>query len=152
MNTQNINNIIRSSVTDMLCETLEKVRTKKEIDFDVVKKGVELIHTVYEYKFAQNKKSDEDQYDSGFYLKYIPDSLDEGKIREEAQNLYEKYISNGYSIDPVEIMDFVLRNFELLKDNVYTYYLLINLVEFTTDWNLSDSLVYQFSILLKSES
>ena len=73
-------------------------------------------------------ESADDQYHAGFYLKDLPESLENGECRNKAKDLHELFIYNHYEIDPSLVVDYIDKYFDNLKDNVYTYLLIINLI------------------------
>ena len=57
------------------------------------------------------------------------------------------FIYNHYSIEPRKVVGFVDEYFDALKNNVYTYLLIINLISNTSEWQLPDYIIYQFNHL-----
>lgn len=106
-----------------------------------------LTKEVYSKGFSKNMESADDRYHAGFYIKYLPDSLPNGECRNDAKGLYERYIYNHYMIDPSQVVDYIDKYFDELKNNVYTYLLIINLIVNTTEWQLPDHMVYRFNQL-----
>lgn len=66
--------------------------------------------------------------------------------RNKAKDLHEIFIYNHYEIDPSLVVDYIDKYFDNLKDNVYTYLLIINLISNTTEWQLPDYMVYRFNL------
>lgn len=117
------------------------------VDEDNLKPLLGLTKDVYGKGFSKNMESADDRYHAGFYLKDLPESLPNGDCRNKAKCLYELFIYNHYSIDPRKVVGFVDEYFEDLKNNVYTYLLLVNLISNTTEWQLPDYMIYQFTQL-----
>lgn len=114
-------------------------------DEEKLKALLGLVKDVYKKGYSKNMASDEDQFHAGFYLKDLPESLPNGDCRNNAKGLYERYIYNHYMIDPSLVVDYIDKYFDNLKDNVYTYLLIINLISNTTEWQLPDYMVYRFN-------
>lgn len=104
-----------------------------------------LVKDVYKKGYSKNMASDEDQYHAGFYLKDLPESLPNGECRKKAKDLHELFIYNHYEIDPSLVVDYINKYFDELKNNVYTYLLLVNLISNTTEWQLPDYMLYRFN-------
>lgn len=117
------------------------------VDEDNLKPLLGLTKEVYDKGFSKNMESADDRYHAGFYLKDLPESLPNGDCRNKAKCLYELFIYNHYSIDPRKIVGFIDEYFDDLKNNVYTYLLIINLIVNTTEWQLPDYMIYQFNQL-----
>lgn len=117
------------------------------VDEDNLKPLLGLTKDVYGKGFSKNMESADDRYHAGFYLKDLPESLPNGDCRNKAKCLYELFIYNHYSIDPRKVVGFVDEYFEDLKNNVYTYLLLVDLISNTTEWQLPDYMIYQFTQL-----
>lgn len=117
------------------------------VDEDILKPLLGLTKEVYDKGFSKNRESDDDQYHAGFYLKDLPESLENGECRNKAKCLYELFIYNHYSIEPRKVVGFVDEYFDALKNNVYTYLLIINLISNTSEWQLPDYMIYQFNHL-----
>ena len=146
--------IITNNSQLMNCQTVEmftcahqSVCKGRSVDKTVLKPLLDLTKDVYGKGFSKNMESADDRYHAGFYLKDLPESLPNGDCRNKAKCLYELFIYNHYSIDPRKVVGFVDEYFEDLKNNVYTYLLLVNLISNTTEWQLPNYMIYQFAQL-----
>lgn len=146
--------IITNNSQLMNCQTVEmftcahqSVCKGRSVDKTVLKPLLDLTKDVYGKGFSKNMESADDRYHAGFYLKDLPESLPNGDCRNKAKCLYELFIYNHYSIDPRKVVGFVDEYFEDLKNNVYTYLLLVNLISNTTEWQLPEYMIYQFNHL-----
>ena len=61
------------------------------VDEDILKPLLGLTKEVYDKGFSKNRESDDDQYHAGFYLKDLPESLENGECRNKAKCLYELF-------------------------------------------------------------
>ena len=109
------------------------------VDEDILKPLLGLTKEVYDKGFSKNRESDDDQYHAGFYLKDLPESLENGECRNKAKCLYELFIYNHYSIDPRKVVGFI--------DEYFDDLLIINLIVNTTEWQLPDYMIYKFNQL-----
>lgn len=125
----------------------QSVINGSQADEENLKALLELTKDVYKKGYSKNMASGEDQFHAGFYIKDLPDSLPNGECRNDAKGLYERYIYNHYMIDPSQVVDYIDKYFDELKNNVYTYLLIINLIVNTTEWELPDHMIYQFNQL-----
>ena len=146
--------IITNNSQLMNCQTVEmftcahqSVCKGRSVDKTVLKPLLDLTKDVYGKGFSKNMESADDRYHAGFYIKDLPDSLPNGECRNDAKGLYERYIYNHYMIDPSQVVDYIDKYFDELKNNVYTYLLIINLIVNTTEWQLPDHMVYRFNQL-----
>lgn len=132
---------------EMFTRAYQSVCEGRSVDKTVLKPLLDLTKDVYGKGFSKNMESADDRYHAGFYLKDLPESLPNGDCRNKAKCLYELFIYNHYSIDPRKVVGFVDEYFEDLKNNAYTYLLIINLISNTTEWQLPDYMIYQFNQL-----
>lgn len=132
---------------EMFTRAYQSVCEGRSVDKTVLKPLLDLTKDVYGKGFSKNMESADDRYHAGFYIKDLPESLADGECRNKAKCLYELFIYNHYSIDPRKVVGFVDEYFEDLKNNVYTYLLLVNLISNTTEWQLPDYMIYQFNQL-----
>ena len=146
--------IITNNSQLMNCQTVEmftcahqSVCKGRSVDKTVLKPLLDLTKDVYGKGFSKNMESADDRYHAGFYIKDLPESLADGECRNKAKCLYELFIYNHYSIDPRKVVGFVDEYFEDLKNNAYTYLLIVNLISNTTEWQLPDYMIYQFNQL-----
>lgn len=144
--------IITNNSQLMNCQTVEmftcayqSVCKGRSVDKTVLKPLLDLTKDVYGKGFSKNMESADDRYHAGFYIKDLPESLDDGECRNKAKDLHELFIYNHYEIDPSLVVDYIDKYFDNLKDNVYTYLLIINLISNTTEWQLPDYMVYRFN-------
>lgn len=145
MNSINVSQVVNSNVVELFTRAHDSVLKEKNVDEANLKTLLDLTQMVYEKGFSKNKKSVEDQYHVGYYLEDLPDSLECGECRNKSKELYKSYIYNHYMIDPGKVVSFINDYFEDLKDNVFTYLLIINLITFTTEWQLPDYMIYRFN-------
>lgn len=132
---------------EMFTRAYQSVCEGRSVDKTVLKPLLDLTKDVYGKGFSKNMESADDRYHAGFYIKDLPESLADGECRNKAKCLYELFIYNHYSIDPRKVVGFVDEYFEDLKNNAYTYLLIINLISNTTEWQLPDYMIYQFNQL-----
>lgn len=132
---------------EMFTRAYQSVCEGRSVDKTVLKPLLDLTKDVYGKGFSKNMESADDRYHAGFYIKDLPESLADGECRNKAKCLYELFIYNHYSIDPRKVVGFVDEYFEDLKNNVYTYLLLVNLISNTTEWQLPEYMIYQFNHL-----
>ena len=132
---------------EMFTRAYQSVCEGRSVDKTVLKPLLDLTKDVYGKGFSKNMESADDRYHAGFYIKDLPDSLPNGECRNDAKDLYERYIYNHYMIDPSQVVDYIDKYFDELNNNVYTYLLIINLIVNTTEWQLPDHMVYQFNQL-----
>lgn len=132
---------------EMFTRAYQSVCEGRSVDKTVLKPLLDLTKDIYGKGFSKNMESADDRYHAGFYLKDLPESLPNGDCRNKAKCLHELFIYNHYSIDPSKVVGFVDEYFEDLKNNAYTYLLIINLISNTTEWQLPDYMIYQFNQL-----
>lgn len=132
---------------EMFTRAYQSVCEGRSVDKTVLKPLLDLTKDVYGKGFSKNMESADDRYHAGFYIKDLPESLADGECRNKAKCLYELFIYNHYSIDPRKVVGFVDEYFEDLKNNAYTYLLIVNLISNTTEWQLPDYMIYQFNQL-----
>lgn len=132
---------------EMFTRAYQSVCEGRSVDKTVLKPLLDLTKDVYGKGFSKNMESADDRYHAGFYIKDLPESLADGECHNKAKCLYELFIYNHYSIDPRKVVGFVDEYFEDLKNNAYTYLLIINLISNTTEWQLPDYMIYQFNQL-----
>lgn len=144
-----INNsqLMNSQTVDVFTRAYQCVCNGNTVDEVHLKPLLSLTKEVYSKGYSKNMASDEDQFHAGFYLKYLPESLPNGDCRNNAKGLHERFIYNHYSIDPRKVVGFIDEYFDDLKNNVYTYLLIINLISNTTEWQLPEYMIYQFNHL-----
>lgn len=144
-----INNsqLMNSQTVEVFTRAYQSVCKGNTVDDVHLKPLLSLTKEVYGKGFSKNMESADDRYHAGFYIKDLPDSLPNGECRNDAKDLYERYIYNHYMIDPSQVVDYIDKYFDELKNNVYTYLLIINLIVNTTEWQLPDHMVYQFNQL-----
>lgn len=141
----NNSQLMSTQSVELFTRGYQSVINDGQVDEANLKALLGLTKDVYGKGFSKNMASDEDQYHAGFYLKDLPESLPNGECRKNAKGLYEQYIYNHYMIDPSKVVDYIDRYFDELKNNVYTYLLIINLIVNTTEWQLPDYMVYRFN-------
>lgn len=144
-----INNsqLMSTQSVELFARGYQSVINGTQADEENLKALLRLVKDVYKKGFSKNMESEDDQYHAGFYIKDLPDSLPNGECRNDAKGLYERYIYNHYMIDPSQVVDYIDKYFDELKNNVYTYLLIINLIVNTTEWQLPDHMVYRFNQL-----
>lgn len=144
-----INNsqLMNSQTVEVFTRAYQCVCNSNNVDEVHLKTLISLTKEVYYKSFSKNMVSSDDQYHAGFYLKDLPESLPNGECRNNAKGLHELFIYNHYMINPCKVVDYVDKYFDDLKNNVYTYLLIINLISFTTEWQLPDYMIYQFTQL-----
>ena len=144
-----INNsqLMSTQSVELFARGYQSVINGTQADEENLKALLGLVKDVYKKGFSKNMESEDDQYHAGFYIKDLPDSLPNGECRNDAKGLYERYIYNHYMIDPSQVVDYIDKYFDELKNNVYTYLLIINLIVNTTEWELPDHMIYQFNQL-----
>lgn len=142
-----INNsqLMNSQTVEVFTRAYQCVCDSNNVDEVHLKTLISLTKEVYYKGFSKNMASSDDQYHAGFYLKDLPESLADGECRNKAKDLHEIFIYNHYEIDPSLVVDYIDKYFDNLKDNVYTYLLIINLISNTTEWQLPDYMVYRFN-------
>lgn len=143
----NNSHLMNCQTVEMFTRAYQSVCEGRSVDKTVLKPLLDLTKDVYGKGFSKNMESADDRYHAGFYLKDLPESLPNGDCRNKAKCLYELFIYNHYSIDPRKVVGFVDEYFEDLKNNVYTYLLLVNLISNTTEWQLPEYMIYQFNHL-----
>lgn len=143
----NNSHLMNCQTVEMFTRAYQSVCEGRSVDKTVLKPLLDLTKDVYGKGFSKNMESADDRYHAGFYIKDLPESLADGECRNKAKCLYELFIYNHYSIDPRKVVGFVDEYFEDLKNNVYTYLLLVNLISNTTEWQLPDYMIYQFNQL-----
>lgn len=144
-----INNsqLMSTQSVELFARGYQSVINGTQADEENLKALLGLVKDVYKKGFSKNMESEDDQYHAGFYIKDLPDSLPNGECRNDAKGLHELFIYNHYMINPCKVVDYVDKYFDLLKNNVYTYLLIINLIDNTTEWQLPDYMIYQFTQL-----
>ena len=144
-----INNsqLMSTQSVELFARGYQSVINGTQADEENLKALLGLVKDVYKKGFSKNMESEDDQYHAGFYIKDLPDSLPNGECRNDAKSLHELFIYNHYMINPCKVVDYVDKYFDLLKNNVYTYLLIINLIDNTTEWQLPDYMVYRFNQL-----
>lgn len=143
----NNSHLMNCQTVEMFTRAYQSVCEGRSVDKTVLKPLLDLTKDVYGKGFSKNMESADDRYHAGFYIKDLPDSLPNGECRNDAKDLYERYIYNHYMIDPSQVVDYIDKYFDELNNNVYTYLLIINLIVNTTEWQLPDHMVYQFNQL-----
>lgn len=143
----NNSHLMNCQTVEMFTRAYQSVCEGRSVDKTVLKPLLDLTKDVYGKGFSKNMESADDRYHAGFYIKDLPESLADGECRNKAKCLYELFIYNHYSIDPRKVVGFVDEYFEDLKNNAYTYLLIINLISNTTEWQLPDYMIYQFNQL-----
>lgn len=143
----NNSHLMNCQTVEMFTRAYQSVCEGRSVDKTVLKPLLDLTKDVYGKGFSKNMESADDRYHAGFYIKDLPESLADGECRNKAKCLYELFIYNHYSIDPRKVVGFVDEYFEDLKNNVYTYLLLVNLISNTTEWQLPEYMIYQFNHL-----
>lgn len=143
----NNSHLMNCQTVEMFTRAYQSVCEGRSVDKTVLKPLLDLTKDIYGKGFSKNMESADDRYHAGFYLKDLPESLPNGDCRNKAKCLYELFIYNHYSIDPSKVVGFVDEYFEDLKNNAYTYLLIINLISNTTEWQLPDYMIYQFNQL-----
>lgn len=143
----NNSHLMNCQTVEMFTRAYQSVCEGRSVDKTVLKPLLDLTKDVYGKGFSKNMESADDRYHAGFYLKDLPESLPNGDCRNKAKCLYELFIYNHYSIDPRKVVGFIDEYFDDLKNNVYTYLLIINLIVNTTEWQLPDYMIYQFNQL-----
>ena len=143
----NNSHLMNCQTVEMFTRAYQSVCEGRSVDKTVLKPLLDLTKDIYGKGFSKNMESADDRYHAGFYLKDLPESLPNGDCRNKAKCLYELFIYNHYSIDPSKGVGFVDEYFEDLKNNAYTYLLIINLISNTTEWQLPDYMIYQFNQL-----
>lgn len=143
----NNSHLMNCQTVEMFTRAYQSVCEGRSVDKTVLKPLLDLTKDVYGKGFSKNMESADDRYHAGFYIKDLPESLADGECRNKAKCLYELFIYNHYSIDPRKVVGFVDEYFEDLKNNAYTYLLIVNLISNTTEWQLPDYMIYQFNQL-----
>ena len=143
----NNSHLMNCQTVEMFTRAYQSVCEGRSVDKTVLKPLLDLTKDIYGKGFSKNMESADDRYHAGFYIKDLPDSLPNGECRNDAKDLYERYIYNHYMIDPSQVVDYIDKYFDELNNNVYTYLLIINLIVNTTEWQLPDHMVYQFNQL-----
>lgn len=143
----NNSHLMNCQTVEMFTRAYQSVCEGRSVDKTVLKPLLDLTKDVYGKGFSKNMESADDRYHAGFYLKDLPESLENGECRNKAKCLYELFIYNHYSIEPRKVVGFVDEYFDALKNNVYTYLLIINLISNTSEWQLPDYMIYQFNHL-----
>ena len=144
-----INNsqLMNAYTVELFTRAHQSVLNGKQVDEANLKTLLNLTQKVYDNGFSKKTESVEDQYHVGYYLEDLPESLPNGECHNKAKDLHELFIYNHYEIDPSLVVNYINKYFEDLKNNVYTYLLIINLISFTTEWQLPDYMIYQFNHL-----
>ena len=136
---------MNSQTVEVFTGAYQCVCNGNNVDEVQLKTLLSLTKDVYGKGFSKNMESADDRYHAGFYVKDLPESLADGECRNKAKDLHELFIYNHYEIDPSLVVDYIDKYFDNLKDNVYTYLLIINLISNTTEWQLPDYMVYRFN-------
>lgn len=149
---KNNSKLMSAQTVELFTRAHQSVLNGSQVDEANLKALLGLTKDVYGKRFSQNMESEDDQFHAGFYLKDLPDSLPNGECRNKAKSLHELFIYNHYKIDPSLVVDYIDKYFDDLKDNVYTYLLIINLISNTTAWELPEYMIYSFNkLFLKIE-
>lgn len=144
-----INNsqLMNAHTVELFTRAHQSVLDGKQVDEANLKTLLNLTQKVYDNGFSKNTESVEDQYHVGYYLEDLPESLTKGDCRNQSKDLYKLFIYEHYAIEPSLVVDYINKYFDDLKNNVYTYLLIINLISFTTEWQLPNYMIYQFTQL-----
>lgn len=142
-----INNsqLMNAQTVELFTRAHQSVLNDGQVDEANLKALLGLTKDIYGKGFSQNMESADDRYHAGFYIKDLPESLADGECRKKAKDLHELFIYNHYEIDPSLVVDYINKYFDELKNNVYTYLLLVNLISNTTEWQLPDYMLYRFN-------
>ena len=144
-----INNsqLMNAHTVELFTRAHQSVLNGKHVDEANLKALLNLTQKVYDNGFSKNTESVEDQYHVGYYLEDLPESLTKGECRNQSKDLYKLFIYEHYAIELSLVVDYINKYFDDLKNNVYTYLLIINLISFTTEWQLPNYMIYQFAQL-----